>query len=263
METGLQRLGRREWWLWLSALVVTTLSAVAFLLSSFPSLFLHSGHFFEIRSDQARWGILSLLLLFNTWLVYRQWSFRQLRRQLTALTGDPQSSLEDVYDLSRMDLVTGLYTHASVEQRLAKEVARSRRHNIPLSLVALHLDDFTQLNQRYGRTAGDLIMKEFANRLRKASRGTDFGVRMGSDDFLLVLPECSLTDAKIVSDRLGTLEMKCSGQDIALTYSVGWIDYRPGEVPSDLLKRAVDVLGLYKKASEDNLAQSSEAFARV
>jgi len=106
-------------------------------------------------------------------------------------------------------------------------------------------------------------MKEFANRLRKASRGTDFGVRMGSDDVLLVLPECSLTDAKIVSDRLGTLEMKCSGQDIALTYSVGWIDYRPGEVPSDLLKRAVDVLGLYKKASEDNLAQSSEAFARV
>jgi two-component system cell cycle response regulator len=146
-----------------------------------------------------------------------------------------------------------LYSRASVEQWLGKEVARARRHNIPLTLVALHLDEFAQLNQRYGSAAGDVILKEFANRLRKASRGTDFGVRLGSDDFVLVLPECSLTDAKIVSDRLGNLEMKCSGQDITLTYSVGWIDYKPGEVPSDLFKRAADVLQLYKSASKDSL----------
>jgi diguanylate cyclase (GGDEF)-like protein len=251
MESDLQRLARREWWFWWYALVVTTLSGIAFLLSSFPSLFLHSYHFFEIRSDQTRWGILSLLLLFNTWLVYRQWSFRRLK---TELAGDPQSSLEELYDPSRMDLATGLYTRASAEHWLGKEVARARRHNVPLSLVALHLDDFAQLVQRYGSTAGDLILKEFANRLRKASRGTDFGVRLGSDDFLLVLPECSLRDARIVSDRLGTLEMKCSGRDIALTYSVGWIDYKPGEVPSDLFKRAGDVLQLYKNASKDSFA---------
>jgi diguanylate cyclase (GGDEF)-like protein len=254
MESSLQRLERSEWWLWLSALVVTALSGIVFLLSSFPSLFLHNDHFFEIRSDQTRWGILSLLLLFNTWLVYRQRSFRRVRRQLTELTSDQHSSLEDGYNPSRMDLVTGLYTRASVEQWLGKEVARARRHNIPLSIVALHLDDFAQLSQRYGSATGDLILKEFANRLRKASRGTDFGVRLGSDDFLLVLPECRLTDAKIVSDRLGTLAMKCSGQDIALTFSAGWIDYKPGEVPSDLFKRAGDVLLLYKKASQDSFS---------
>jgi diguanylate cyclase (GGDEF)-like protein len=254
MESGLQRVGQREWWLWLSAVVVTILSGIGFLLSSFPSLFLHSDHFFEIGSDQTRWGILSLLLLFNTWLVYREWSFRRLRKQLTELSGDSQSASEAVFDPSRMDPVTGLYTRASVEQWLGKEVARARRHKIPLSLVALHLDDFAELNQRHGSTAGDLMLKEFANRLRKASRGTDFGVRLGSDDFLLILPECSLSDAKIVSDRLGTLEVKCSGQDITVCYSVGWIDYKPGEVPSDLFKRAGDVLQLYKMASKDSFS---------
>ena len=252
MESRLQRLERREWWLWLSAFVVTILSGIVFLLSSFPSLFLHSDRFFEIRSNQAKWAILGLLLLFNAWLVYRQWSFRRLRAQLTGLAGDPQSNLEGAYDPSRVDPVTGLYTRASVEQLLGKEVARARRQNSPLSLVALHLDDFAQLNQRYGCAVGDLILKEFANRLRKASRGNDFGVRLDSDDFLLVLPECSLSDARIASDRLGTLEMRCSGQDIALTYSVGWIDYKPGEVPSDLFKRAGDVLKLYKTASKDS-----------
>ena len=127
MESRLQRLERREWWLWLSTLVVTILSGIVFLLSSFPSLFPHSDRFTEIGSDQAKWAILGLLLLFNTWLVYRQWSFRLLRAQLTGLTGDPQSNLEGVYDPSRMDAVTGLYTRASVEQLLGKEVARARR----------------------------------------------------------------------------------------------------------------------------------------
>ena len=148
-----------------------------------------------------------------------------------------------------MDPVTGLHTRNSVELWLGKEVARARRHNISLSVVAIHLDDFAELKQRHGSTAGDLMLKEFANRLRKASRGTDFGVRLGSDDFLLVLPECCLVDAKVVSDRLGTLEVKCSGQDVTICYSVGWIDYKPGEVPSDLFKRAGDVLQLYKMAS--------------
>jgi hypothetical protein len=48
--------------------------------------------------------------------------------------------------------------------------------------------------------------------------------------------------------------MKCSGQDIEVTFSVGWIDYKPGEVPSDLYKRAGDVLLLYKKASQDSFS---------
>ena len=48
--------------------------------------------------------------------------------------------------------------------------------------------------------------------------------------------------------------MKCFGQDIALNYSVGWIDYQPGEVPSDLLKRAEDVLQVYKNASKDSFS---------
>lgn len=251
MEPVLRLVGRREWWLWLSALVITVLSGVVLLLSSFRALFLHTNHFYEIRSEQARWAILSLLLLFNAWMVYRQWSFRRMRRQLTEQSTDSQSSLGDVYDPSRMDPVTGLYTRASADQRLGKEVVRARRQNVPLSFAAIHLDDFTQITERYGGEASTQILVEFAHRLRKASRGSDFCVRLGSDDFLVVLPECSLGDAKIVSDRLGNFRVKCAGREVALTYSVGWIDYKPGQVPSDLFKRAAEVLRLYKEASRD------------
>lgn len=251
MESNLQRAGRREWWLWLSALVVTLLSGTVYVLSSFRSLFLHHEHFFEISSAQARWASFSLLLLFNGWLVYRQWLFRRVRRELSGDAIGSQSGMEDNSDPSRLDAITGFYTRASVDQRLGKEVVRARRNNIPLSLVALHLDDFAQISSRYGNDAGNQMLAEFANCLRKASRGCDFCVRLGNNDFLLVLPECSLKDAKIVSDRLEASTIQYAGREISLTYSVSWIDYKPGEVPSDLLKRAADTLRLYKDASTE------------
>ena len=252
MESDLRQVGQREWWLWLSGLVVTVLAGIVLLLSSFHSLFLLHEHFYEIGSDQARWGILSLLLVFNAWMVYRQWCFRRMRKGFAEQTTESQWSMGDIYNPSLLDSVTGFYTRASVEQRLGKEVVRARRHNLPLSLVALHLDDFAQITGRCGSDAGTQILMEFANRLRKGSRGSDFCVRLGSEDFLVILPECSLGDAKIVSDRLGPLKLKCAGRDVELTYSVGWIDYKPGEVPSDLFKRAGDVLRLYKEASKDS-----------
>lgn len=249
MESDLQRVGRSEWWLWLSAFAVTALSFTAFLLSWFHFLFLHQEHFYEIRSEQARWATLSLLLVFNGWLVYRQWLFRRQRKALIGANGEAEAKGQDAKDWSKMDAATGLYTRASVEQQLGKEVARARRRNVPLSLIAFHLDDLAEMSKRFGAEAGKQILMEFVERLRKASRGCDYCARIGNDDFLIVLPECNLAGAKIVSERVGTPKVKCAGEEIEVTYSVGWIDYKRGEVPSDLLKRAADVLRLYREAS--------------
>src|SRR3989442_10889254 len=117
-ETDLHQIARREWWLWVSALFVTTLSALAFLLTSFRSLFLHSNHFYEIRSDQARWGILCLLLLFNGWLLYRQLSFRRQRKQLSGQNTSAAAHTAQISGPSGVDPVTGLHTPALHEQLL-------------------------------------------------------------------------------------------------------------------------------------------------
>ena len=250
MEPTLQRLGRREWWLWFFTLAVTSLSWTVLLLTAFPSLFRNSDHFLQIRPDDARWATFCLLLLFNTWFVYRQRLFRRLRKDVSELSGDREAHGRDQCGASRLDPITNAYTPAASEALLGKEVARARRHNTSLSLVAFHLDDFTKLHEFHGSDAGNLIAKEFVNRLKKASRGSDFVVRLNTVDFLLVLPECSLAEARSVTDRLGTFEIKVSGENVALAYSTGWIDYRVGEVPSDLLKRAGDVLRIYKQASK-------------
>src|SRR5262249_19807536 len=128
-ETELKQLGQGEWWLWVSALSVTLLSTVAFLLTAFESFFLHREHFYEIRSDQARWAGMCLLLLFNGWMVFRQWVFRRRRRELTARNGNTDPGGTEISDPTGVDPATGLYTRASAEQQLAREMPRHRRRH--------------------------------------------------------------------------------------------------------------------------------------
>ena len=255
-ESGLRQIARREWWLWFSASFVVALSALAFLLSSFPSLFRHSEHFYELRSDQARWGILWLLLLFNGWMLYRQWFFRRQRKQLSAQDAGADADRGQISNPSGVDPVTGLHTRAFIEQQLGKEIARARRQNTALSLATVHLDEFAEIKKRYGQSAMDEALKELARRLKKACRGSDFAVRLASDDFLLVLPECNLGEVQTVLNRLGALEMVCSGRKMNLVYTTGWVDYQPGDLPADLLKRAAHLLHLYENAAKESFSST-------
>jgi diguanylate cyclase (GGDEF)-like protein len=255
-ESSLRQLGRSEWWLWLSALVVTVLSATAFVLTTFPSYFRHNEHFYDIRSDQARWGILCLLLLFNGWLVYRQWTFRRRRRELSRDDAGREVLTGQISESSSIDAVTGLHTRAFIEQQLGKEIAHAKRQNSSLSLATIHLDEFAEFAKRYGPSATDAALKELARRLKKACRGSDFAVRMANDDFLLVLPECGLGEVKTVLNRLGSLEIACAGQKVNLAYTTGWVDYQPGDLPSDLLKRAMQLLHLYENAAKDSFSST-------
>jgi diguanylate cyclase (GGDEF)-like protein len=255
-ESSLRQLGRSEWWLWLSALLVSVLSATAFVLTAIPSYFRHSEHFYEIRSDQARWGILCLVLLFNGWLVYRQWTFRRRRRELSPDDAGRELLTGQVPESSSIDAVTGLHTRAFIEQQLGKEIARAKRQNSSLSLATIHLDEFAEIIKRYGPSATDAALKELARRLKKACRGSDFAVRLANDDFLLVLPECGLGEVKTVLNRLGSLEMVCSGRKVDLAYMTGWVDYQPGDLPSDLLKRATQLLHLYENAVKDSFSST-------
>jgi diguanylate cyclase (GGDEF)-like protein len=248
-EFDLVELTRREWWLWFSMAAVTLLSAGAFLLTAFPRLFYHHEHFYELELEQSRWGILSLLLLFNAWMVYRQRRFRGLRKRMS---GDNLNSEQVAFfsEPAGLDLATGLLNRAAAEQQLGKEIGRAKRQNTSLSLATLHVEDAPQLAQRYGHSTFDQALKEFARRLEEVSRGSDFVVRLAPDDFLLVLPKCNLGEVSRVLDRIGTVEVPAVGKRLSLTYTTGWVDYQPGDLPSDLLKRATDLLHLYNSAAE-------------
>ena len=256
----LGQLAKREWWLWLSALAVTALAGVALLLSSFPSLFRHGEHFYEVRSDQARWAVLCLLLLFNARMVFRQASFRRLRKKSEEPKAESDNdSIAGLYDPAGLDPVTGLLTRGSILNHLGKEIARAKRRNTALSLATVHLEDLSDLYIRFGNAAVDQALKEFARRLKEVSRGSDYAVRLGNDDFVLVLPKCNLGEVAEVLRRMGPMDLDCAGKKISLAYTTGWVDYQPGDMPSDLLKRASQLLHLYGDVAKESFSSTLTA----
>jgi len=252
-ESQLRRLGRQEWWLWVTALAGSLLCAVAFLLLGFPQLFQLPPPFLRLDSDATARGLLALLLLFNFQLARRQWQFRNRRRQLTHQLAGPaeaEAQGDEYLPALPFDPLTGLLNQASAEPRLGKEMAQARRENKPLTLLMLAVDDWSGLAQRYSASFSELAVLEFARRLKRATRGSDLIVRSGDEEFLLVLRECGVKDIQRVLARIGAVEVHWAGQPVLVEYSSAWGDYQPGETPLQFLERVRQMLQLYKSTGD-------------
>ena len=86
------------------------------------------------------------------------------------------------------DELTGLANRRRFLAQLDAEVARSRRSGSPLAIVLSDLDDFKQVNDKYGHEAGDRALRAFADILREVVRDVDLPVRLGGEEFAVLLP---------------------------------------------------------------------------
>ena len=100
------------------------------------------------------------------------------------------------------DALTGLYNRKALERKIDEEMQRSKRYQHPMSVFLLDIDHFKKINDTHGHTAGDLVLKTFARRLRHSIRSIDYAARYGGEEFVLVLPETSLDDARELAERL-------------------------------------------------------------
>jgi diguanylate cyclase len=94
-------------------------------------------------------------------------------------------------------------------------------------------------------------LQEFAAALNRAIRSGDLAVRMGGDEFLLILPECNHEQLQIVLKRLGTLELAWEGKKFPIKYSAGWKEYASGDQPETMLIAADQALYANKRAARN------------
>ena len=101
-----------------------------------------------------------------------------------------------------LDGLTGAHNRRAMDEIVAEELERSRRHGHDLSLVMMDVDEFKSINDRLGHAEGDRILESLVAVLRKSLRAIDKVIRYGGDEFLLVLPETSQRETELVLERL-------------------------------------------------------------
>ncbi len=242
IRMNMRRIDRREWWLWSYAMMVTMLLLVAVASFAFPALLSGADRFYSFFVNQAVSGLVGLVLIFNVYLIYQQLQITRIRRELTdqvCAVDKVEELAQEVYKMALLDPLTGLFNRRYIEQRLESEIARSKRHGRALAVILFDLDEFKRVNDTYGHAAGDALLKAFAERLSKATRGSDAAARYGGDEFLVVLPECKPENVQQVLKRLNGICAEIDDQtSLPIAFSSGWADSVQGESAKELLLRA-------------------------
>lgn len=159
------------------------------------------------------------------------------------------------------DSLTGLLQHAHVKDRLATELERSLRHQQQVSVVMLDIDHFKKVNDNYGHLTGDQVITSLANLLKQQLRKTDIIGRYGGEEFLLVLPECSLEQAFVVIDKLRQAFARlpftaADGQSFSCTFSAGIATGLDSLMPDVVIERADQALYQAKSSGRNQVVLS-------
>ena len=177
---------------------------------------------------------------------------RTLRASRTAIAARADE-LDDLRGraeaLALTDTLTGLSNRRFADEALARLVAEAQRGRI-FSIAAFDLDGFKRLNDTLGHAAGDAVLVDFARLLREGLRGADVPVRMGGDEFLVLLPGTGLSQAILVVERLraAARAARWGAPDAIVTASSGIAQWSQGQTATDMLQSADRALYIAKRA---------------
>ncbi|HUN91723.1 MAG TPA: GGDEF domain-containing protein [Burkholderiaceae bacterium] len=153
-----------------------------------------------------------------------------------------EHELNQVSTLVLKDPLTHALNRRGLDEAYSVEAARATRHETPLMLVMLDIDDFKALNDRLGHVAGDQGLVHFATGLRAGLRATDIIARSGGEEFALLLPATDIDEAVALADRLvracAATPFAYESAPIVMTCSAGVAPWAPGDTLAALMKRA-------------------------
>jgi diguanylate cyclase (GGDEF)-like protein len=160
-----------------------------------------------------------------------------------------QAGEEEARQLALADPLTNLGNRRAFDQALGGEIARVRRAESTMSVALVDLDDFKDLNDRFGHLEGDRCLKQVTEAIRASLRGADRGFRWGGDEFALLFPDTSYEGAEEAVARIASEVMNtCSAPDgRSLTVSWGIAELEEGVGASGLFDQADLALMAHKR----------------
>jgi len=177
-------------------------------------------------------------------LLYKyQFELEELVRTRTHSLEEKSAQLER---LASIDPLTEIYNRRKFVEVCEIELSRFVRHHHAFSIFMLDIDDFKKINDTYGHDVGDFVIKEVADRIRKATRGSDYFGRWGGEEFIIMSPDSDKEGRCILAQKIVKIiaetEFEKAGN---VTMSVGVTTSVEGDSDlDDIIKRADK--GLYK-----------------
>ena len=164
------------------------------------------------------------------------------------------------------DSLTGLPNHRAVMDQLSKELDHTRRNNAPFSLLFFDADHFKRVNDTYSHAAGDAVLRQIGERASSVLRGGDTLGRFGGEEFVLLLPDTTIHEARLIAERIraavASKPISTSQVEggIAMTISIGISTYLSGkETEQDVLSQADAAMYLAKRLGRNQVRTAEEA----
>lgn len=180
-----------------------------------------------------------------------------IRLELSSL--GVQSLLQEMYQGSTQDSLTGLLTRRGFEERLDIEFALVQRHSMSSCLAVIDLDRFKAVNDREGHEAGDLVLQTLGRLLKQSARVGDLACRWGGEEFILYIRQTPLVGAMTMLERLRERFAESdislpSGGLLRVTFSAGVVDLVEFESWRDGFRRADESLYQAKRDGRNRIS---------
>jgi diguanylate cyclase len=167
---------------------------------------------------------------------------RQRIEQLETERNTLQRSLEREHELAQTDTMIGMPNRLAYEKRIEAAFESWQTTTRPLSIAAIDIDHFKSINDTYGHTAGDAVLRIIGQALVKHVRPCDFVARYGGEEFIVLFDGADEAESMQVCERLRGkiqhLAFHASRQPVRVTASIGLAQFQPGDTPQTVFDRA-------------------------
>ncbi len=180
--------------------------------------------------------------------------FRQLGSQIAVAISNAQ-----LYALAVTDGLTKLYVRRYFDLRLREEFSLAQRHGGAFSVLLFDIDHFKKFNDTHGHQTGDMVLRQFAQLLRRNTRESDVCCRYGGEEMVIILPKASLSEAGQLADKLCSAVHShrfsgSEGQELHVTTSIGVAAFgKRYETPEGMVEAADKALYQAKESGRNRV----------
>lgn len=176
------------------------------------------------------------------------WSFfnaskrDQLYNELIETRKELEAQTKVLQSLSSTDELTGLTNRREFNLRAPQLIKQAKRYGYSFALFIIDIDHFKNINDTFGHLEGDRVLKELGSQLKSFGRETDLVARFGGEEFILLLPNINIEDAKFQALRLHSLISRIQVNQIPVTVSIGGMLSDGSQNLRDTTSKADDAL---------------------